>query len=274
MSFADSSNYIAGRLNLGLNNPGPSFYYFNGYISNFKVVIGTGTTSGTPPASPATATSGTQALLNFTNAVIIDSSSRNVIETVGTASVNTSVIKYGTGSISIPGSSSYLLASGSLNDVFNIKNASQSFTFEAWIYPTSINSSGPEGYRFTSIISKGVVYLSFGFTSTGVLRFMVYDGNSNYINSASSVITTNTWQHVAVSSDAGTVRLFKNGTIVGSGTLILPSAEMTAAPKIGHADVSMTADQFIGFMDDIRYTDGYARYTANTSAPTGAFPRR
>ena len=271
---SDSNNLTAaGKLVLGGQWTGNSNMY-KGYMSGIRVRKGSGSSSVTVPTTPPTAITNTNLLLNGTNAGIIDSATRNVIETVGTTSVNTSVYKYGTGSISFPGSTSYLFADSPLNDVLNIKNTSHSFTFEAWIYPTNTPATGPEDYRFSSIISKGEVYCSFGFTQNGILKFYMYNGAENYINSASGVITSNSWQHVAVSSDAGTIRLFKNGTIVASGSLIVPIVAMQYPPRIGHADPTKSQDQFVGFMDDIRYTDGYARYTANTSAPTGAFPTR
>jgi hypothetical protein len=56
--------------------------YFNGYISNFRVVKGTAvyTSAFTVPTNPLTAISGTQLLLNTTNDVnfLKDSSTNNL----------------------------------------------------------------------------------------------------------------------------------------------------------------------------------------------------
>lgn len=250
---------------------------FAGYIGPTRITKGTALYTGnfTPPTAPFDTSGGPSLVVNFASANITDYTEKNTIQTIGNVTVNTAVKKSGTGSISIPGSTSYLNALTSLGfgNIFNIRSATQSFTFEAWIYPTTINSSGPQDFRFTSIISKGIVYLSFGFTSTGILRFYMYNGSENYISSSSGIVTTNTWQHVAVSSNAGTVRLFHNGTQVASGSLIVPNSAMSDQPKIGHADTSFSSDQFVGLIDNIRYTEGVARYTS-AFTPADTWPTK
>jgi hypothetical protein len=164
-------------------------------------------------------------------------------------------------SVNIPDGSYYTTNTA----LMNISSSSQTFTAEAWIYPTAINSSGPQNYRFTSIFSKGIVYLSFGFTSGGVLRFYTYNGSENYINSAAGLIKTNEWQHVAVVSNAGSITLYYNGISVATGSLVVPNGGMSEVLKIGHGDTTNNyqPDRFIGYMSNLRIT--------NTAVYTAAF---
>jgi len=163
--------------------------------------------------------------------------------------------------------SSYFTSSTAL---LNISSSSQTFTAETWIFPTAFNTSGPGNYRFTSIMSKGIVYLSFGFTSGGVLRFYTYNNSENYINSASGIVQLNQWQHVAVVSNAGSITLYYNGNSVATGSLIVPTGGMSDAIKIGHADTNYQSDRFIGYMSNMRITNT-AVYTTTFTPSTTAF---
>ena len=267
MSFADSSNYIAGRLTLGVNNGGGTAYYFNGYISNFKVVIGTGTTSGTSPASPATATSGTQALLNFTNAAIVDLSTRNVLETVGNTQANTSVKKYGTGSLAFDGNGDYLKSNPTTTSLYTFGTGN--FTVEGWFYVNSLPGTDmvlydgrPTNGAYPCIILQG---------STSKLLWYV---DSSIRITSTNVVSTGVWFHLAITRDGTSTKMFVGGIQSGStytdSTNYLGSA---TRPFIG-ANATNGTESFNGNIDDLRITKGYARYTTTFTPPTGAVPRR
>jgi len=163
------------------------------------------------------------------------------------------------------GSTGYLTTSSTT--LMDVTGASQSFTIEAWIYPQGINASGPQDYRFTSILSKGVVYLNFGYTSTGVLRWYTYSGSANYVNSAAGAVQNNAWQHVAVVSNAGAITLYLNGISVATGSLVVPNGGTGVSPKIGSADVNYTSDFLKGYISNLRVTNT-AVYTATFTPPT------
>ena len=96
---------------------------------------------------------------------------------------NVSVVSdspYANTSMSFDGNGDYLTV-GDAN-LLDITSATQSFTVEAWVNQES-RSVGGEVYRFTSIVSKGVVYVSFGITSSGALQFYTYDGGFNTVTS-------------------------------------------------------------------------------------------
>jgi len=89
---------------------------------------------------------------------------------------------------------------------------------------------------------------------------------SGQVINATSVLTATTWQHIALSRASGTVRLFVNGTSVASAS---SSAEWTGQRIfIGDNNVSGTDYFFNGYLDDIRITRGYARYTGNFTPQT------
>jgi hypothetical protein len=87
---------------------------FSGYISCYQRIIGSGgfnatNSTITVPTAPPTAVANTSLLLNFTNAGIFDNTGKNNLETVADAQIDTSVKKYGTGSMEFDGTGDYLL---------------------------------------------------------------------------------------------------------------------------------------------------------------------
>jgi hypothetical protein len=239
---------------------------FPGFISNLRYVIGTAIYTGpfVPPAAPVTAVTNTRMLLNMTNAGIFDNATFADVETVGNTQISTSVVKYGTGSISFDGSGDYLLL-GSGSNTNDYAFGSGDFTIEMWIYPTAANSRMLYDGRPTSAIGlQPTIYLN----ASNLLTF--YTNGSDRITG--SAPTLNTWQHIALVRSSGSTKLYISGTQTGS-TYTDANVYVNGAtrPIIG-ADGGNTANQnYAGYIDDLRVTKGIARYTANFTPPTGPF---
>ncbi len=256
---APSNNSPNGNVTIGLYNSGTQ-----GYVSDLRAVVGTAvyTSAFTPPTAPLTAISGTQLLTNFTNGAIYDNAMMNDLETVGNAQISTSVVKYGTGSIYFDGAGDYLITPSVSSNSFGTGD----FTIECWARVISFGS-----YRTLVCVgdygnSSGVImYIS----AVGQLRIYA-DGFSEVISS--STISINTWYHFAATRSNGTVRVFIDGTLTGSGTI---TANITGTQTLvgkGIYTGILDAEGMYGYIDDLRITKGYARYTANFTPPTAAFP--
>jgi len=232
--------------------------FITGYLSNLRVVVGTAvyTSAFTPPTAPVTAISGTSLLLNYTNGGIVDSAMMNDLETVGNAKISTAQTKFGGGSMLFDGSGDYLLGQTTQQTLtFGTGN----FTVECWAYPVSYMSpvggivdsgSGVNGNRFSLVLyANGKIYV---------------DNNTNLLIS-NTTISTSTWTHIAICRSNGTMTMYFNGTSVGS------VASSTNFSEI-YNRIGSTVDgySFNGYIDDLRITKGYARYTSNFSAPTAA----
>lgn len=112
-------------------------------------------------------------------------------------------------------------------------------------------------------------------TATNELEFQADPIQTNYVQFAvTSGVTwaANTWYHIAVTKDAtGNVRIFKDGVMMGSNTPANSIISNSAAQLNFGARLPLTP--WPGFMDETRITKGAARYTANFTPPTVAFPR-
>jgi hypothetical protein len=96
-------------------------------------------------------------------------------------------------------------------------------------------------------------------------------GGGAEVIAPAGTITLNTWTHVAWTRSGSSNRLFINGTQVGSTTTDATNYTSTAS-FIG-ASQSGTLP-FAGYIDDLRITKGYARYTSNFTPPSSAFKDR
>ena len=211
------------------------------------------------PTTPATVTTGTQLLTSFTNAGIPDSAMMNDLETVGNAQVSTSVKKYGTGSISYSSDNSTLKAAAT--PLFAFGNT---FTIEGWFYPTSISQDHPNS--LWNFRDGDINNFELRLDSNGSLT-LHHDGNQ-YAGTSSNVISTNTWYHIAVVDNNGTQTIYVDGVSKATGT-------SSGATQYTFANIgSRPANNwwYTGYIDDFRITSGIARYTANFTPPTTAFP--
>jgi hypothetical protein len=234
---------------------------FLGYISDVRIVKGTAvyTSAFTPPTAPLTNIANTSLLCNFTNAGIFDQTAKAVLETVGDAKVSTAQYKYGTGSMYFDGTGDYL----KVPDNLNLRMESGSFTIEFWWYPVSIAS-------YQTLFDKG--YTGAGAllfqTGNGDGRTIIYAGGSSILTS-NTAVSTNTWTHIALVRNGSTLTLYQNGNSVGSNTNSTNFSN-TSIMGIGGNHSGATFYGMNGYLDDLRVTKGYARYTSNFTAPAYA----
>jgi len=260
---ANSNNPIA----IGVNTASVgNVWYFGGYIANARVVKGTAVYTGafTPPTAPLTNIANTSLLLNFTNAQIFDQTAKNVLETVGDAKVTTSQYKYGTGSIVFDGNGDGLFIPYNPNLTMR-----GNYTIEFWI-------------RFTSLSGYQTIY-SFGYgisgdiilqTGNGDGKIIVYTGNPSaaIASDTGSTVNTGQWYHIAVVRNGSTVTIYRDGISVGSGSDTVSHNPSTATTLMigGGSATGFNNFYFNGYLDDLRITKGYARYTSNFTPPTSA----
>ena len=262
-TYSDSNNYLnPGTVKIAGFINGTSL----GYLSDFRVVKGTGlySTTFTPPTAPLTAVTNTSLLLKAINAGIPDLAMQNNLETVGNAQVSTSVKKYGTGSLAFDGTGdSLLLPSSPL-----VSNWTGNFTIEGWVYA---NISSTMFYIWTNSTGNndgftgGYIYTD---GSVGLGKFGV-----NQIVTSTGLVTSNTWVHIAFVGDGGTVYLYVNGVSSASGSQATYMSTDVKPLTFGR-NYNNTPAFSTGNIDDFRITKGVARYPSGTTftPPASALP--
>jgi hypothetical protein len=233
--------------------------YLNGYVSNIRYVNGQAlyTTNFTPPTAPLNPLLSTALLLSGTNSSVYDSTMQNDFVNIGGVSVNSNVKQYGTNSYYFNGSSGYLLSPATPQLTLGTGN----FTLEYWLY---LNSTSQQGIFGTRPQSTNGIYPVMYFLS-GTLRYNV---NSTDVISAS--ISSSTWYHIAVSRSGSSTKMFINGTQAGS-TYTDNNNYLCSRLVIGADDYVLGNTPLNGYIQDLRVTNGVARYTSNFTVPSTTF---
>ena len=245
-------------------------YQWIGYISNARVSNTVRyTATFTPQTTPFTSDANTTFLGGMTNAGIPDLAMQNNLQTVGSAAVNTSVVKYGTGSLKFNGVGNYLTTKATPTNSLGSSN----FTVEMWVYPTS-NAPQYDAVLMARGSPTTPGNYSFALLGSGTLNAPFVSALNGIIVQSSVALTLNTWSYVAYVRSGNNWYIFVNGILTGSTTNSTTFNDNTNdAVFIGTAAYDQTADRtFTGYIDDLRVTNGYARYTANFTPPTAALP--
>jgi hypothetical protein len=268
-NFADATSALQiGRTNTITDD-------INGYISSARVVKGTAVYSGTTytvPTAPLTAITNTSLLLNYTNAGIYDATSKNNLETVGNAQISTTQSKFGGSSMYFDGNGDYLKGSqpSILQDI-----AGGDFTIEFWVYFDSVAGDRALVSKYGNAAESAgdLGYVVQWVQSTNVLRLVLGkgSGSGDALYTWSWTPSTGVWYHVAVTRSGTSGRAFINGTQIGTTSTLITN-DVVSPNSIQVGKTHTTAQYMNGYIDDLRITKGVARYTANFTAPTAAFP--
>jgi Concanavalin A-like lectin/glucanases superfamily len=238
---------------------------FPGYISNMKFVQGIAnyTSNFTPPTSPATASANTQLLLNSTNAGIIDSSQKNSLITYGTAAISTTQSKFGGSSISLNGSTDYV----NFNPGFVV--GTSAYTFECWFYLNNTTFSTYYTLFGNSVGSSAALNIRLNSTTVVQIDSLLVS-NSQF--TLPFTLAAGQWYHIAITRDSNNLtNVWLNGVSSTTGFTTVSTNYTGNTNTIGVNNDSGLKAYFPGYIDELRITKGYARYTANFTPPTSAF---
>ena len=193
---------------------------------------------------------------------ITDSSpTPKTLTAVGDAKISTAQSKFGGSSIAFDGTGDRLNC-----PIINFQ--ADKFTIETWAYLNSVS-----GFRVLAGNWKNE-QLILAQSSTN-LEFYWAPFNVGASLLTASGLVASQWQHLAVSKDGSTFRLFIDGVLVNSATSAQSISASTTGFLIGtYPDFagSPASNNYNGFLDDFRITLGVARYTANFTPPAAPFP--
>jgi hypothetical protein len=182
----------------------------------------------------------------------------------GNATQSATQSKFGGKSAYFDGNGDYLTLSSSVDLTFGTGD----FTVEMWFR----SEAHPTEYATL-----------FGGTASGSLLLNLRDSNSNGTPDAVAVnrygtagtfnesyaFVQNQWYHIALTRSSGSLRLFVDGTQVGS-TATDNTDYFRTNDSVGYAGAA--GQPYRGYIDDLRITKGVARYTATFTPPTAALP--
>ena len=126
----------------------------------------------------------------------------------------------------LPGSTNAGVRFDGANDYVDLPDGFANFTngltLETWIYPTSANSYG-RLFDLGNGANSDNIILARRSTSNDLILQVWNNATAGAIVTASGVIELNKWQHfVATIDSAGSAKIYKNGALVGSGTVTVP----------------------------------------------------
>jgi len=128
------------------------------------------------------------------------------------------------------------------------ETASSTFTFSAWIKHTKIDD-----YKY--IFSTGGVGLAFNGTLTGnANKLYIYDGSS-LTNAGGFLRDTNSWYHIVMKMNSGTVYTYVNGAICHNGIGGFSLNTGTNSTRIGRYPGDHELE---GYLADVHLVDGQA----------------
>lgn len=159
----------------------------------------------------------------------------------------------------------------------SLKLGSNDFTIEFWVRPGAGGGTTQHmaGQRVTA---SGANTLNWCFTLLSDKRVEFFLKNSalttNSITSAGALSTAGTWYHLAACRSGNTLRLFIDGTQIGS------NVDLSSNPNVYDYRYPITLgcmgdnqNDFSGWMDEFRFLPGVALYTAAFTPPAAPFER-
>ena len=240
-------------------------YDFKGFLSDVRITKGTTLYGSTfaVPTSPLTVLGSTVFLSAFRNANIWDAAglaNYEAVNAIAPVQVNTTSAKWDSTSMYL-GTGSFIRTAEKL--LYNLGNSD--FTLELWM--RWINNGSAQVILDTRSADTATSW-SLAVDSSGMVYF--YNGTTY---KAAGALTSGAWQHVAVTRDNGLLRIFVGGSKLYEGS-ISSTNNANANLCIGGTAFGSSV-RFDGFIDEMRFTRGFSRYSpGGFTPPTAKFLTR
>jgi len=249
-----TENWTTGGMRLFCTKGAPS-NFFSGYVNDVRFTENADRyevnfrNACPPTAAPSANLPTVVSVLNFEGSLTDEKS--HTWTAYGAAAVSTSQAKFGTYSLSVPGSS-YVLGDG-LSD---FQFGSGDFTIEMWV---RFNANNCCVFDFRGAGQD---------VSQNLTLFNNYGGSGNwylYCNGAwifqvtDPIVTVDTWYHIAISRRAGVMYFFRDGVQMWKGAFTNSLTCGTNRPVLG-AQGNTIGTYMNGYIDGVRFTKGEGLY--------------
>ena len=266
-TYADSGNHATLPLTIGKDSAPGGTTYSTGYMSNIRVVKGTGlySANSTISTAPLTAVANTS-LLTAQYAELFDASSNHLTVTNNGAAPAVATNLFA-GQNGLKNYSGKFNGSNQWVEIVANHNifaaTSENFTIEAWVYMTSL----PTHSMVCGWNKSGYDYFEITPTSAGL------NMNNTYNTVMSFSFATNTWYHVAFSRTSNIVKGFVNGNLLFTGS--------SDSAQFGDGTVTFGVGRwyttpnyyFPGYISNFRFIKGTGLYTSTfTPSATPLLP--
>lgn len=225
-----------------------------GYVCDLRIKSVAETFSSLPTA-PLTSDADTELLLSGQDAGIIDNAGKTALTNSGTVQIDTAEKKYGTGSIEFSANGNLITEK---SDVQSLGGGD--FTIEMWINHKSTGNM--------LILSQGGVGDTRSFAMqiySGALYWQSPYGTVNIFNNTYTSMNDGNWHHLAVVRSGGTITMYFDGVAQTNTASNGTNYDRSDYPFSIANDGALNA-----YIDDLRITKGFARYTENFTPPTQA----
>lgn len=157
---------------------------------------------------------------------------------------------------------------GALADCLTVPSSSLfafpgDFTIEFWTYANQWGQrSGATVYFCNGVLNQ------FQLAVYPATQIELYLNGSSFINVPLSASIVGRWMHIALVRSGSTIRIYENGTSVGSGTssYSVPASICYIGKQLPRSPTNY-GHNLDGYIDDLKVTKG-AKYTANFTPPT------
>lgn len=189
-----------------------------------------------------------------------DAAGGRAVAAFGDVQVSAAQSQFGGSAIAFDGSGDYL----EIANAPDFEPGNQAFTVDFWMYPLD---NGDSSYLIGKSTPDAGQGYDIRFRNNTIVLVGVNGWAENIVSDAS--VSAHSWHHVAVSSTANTVYLFIDGSQKG----VCPRAGIPGQDiplRIGKTPAYGGA-AFHGYMDEIRFSLGMARWTNSFAAPTAPY---